>query len=199
MLSNEIWEISQERYLKQIMALEGASMWVIEDEWDGVLFEAEESKDNIWLWFILRFPSSTTSGNEGGLHWNFWRHKNHLDFFKEANHIISELHTGILATICPHGRAFKPTALSCHWISSSSWVTQERGRNLFVNSLHYSGQNMVPIQHRQCQLTLRCCGFCSGWLCALLSLSITEGTLDLPQAHRLAFHRMWLCFLFFGH
>lgn len=130
--------------------------------------------------------------------------QNHLEFFlfKEANLMISELHSWILATVCPHGCAFKPTALYCHWISSAlesvRGATQERDRNLFANSLHYSGQNMVLIYLCERQLTLGCWGLCSVCLCALLSLSITKGTLDQPQAQRLAFHRMWLRFPFFS-
>lgn len=46
------------------MALE--ETWVIEDEWDGVFFEAEERASIIitWLWFVLGFSSRTRAGNE---------------------------------------------------------------------------------------------------------------------------------------
>lgn len=83
-----------------------------------VVWNRKRSKYNIWLWFIQRFPSWITAGNEDfiGI---FRGTKSSGFFFKEANHIISELHTWILATICPHGCAFKPIALYCHWISSA--------------------------------------------------------------------------------
>lgn len=116
-------------------------------------------------------------GWEWGLDWNFWRHKIIWIFFlrsKPHNFRASHLDPG---HYLPSWACVQTHSSLLSLDLFSSWVTQERGRNLFASSLHhYSVQNMVLIQHRHCQLTLGCCGLCSVCLCALLSLSITEGT-----------------------
>lgn len=163
-----------------------------------VVWNRKKSKYNIWLWFILRFPSLITAGNEDfiGI---FGGTKSSGFFFlrsKPHNFRASHLDPG----------HYLPSWVCILTYSSllsldlfSSWVTQERGRNLFANSLHhYSGQNMVLIQHRQCQLTL---GVLWVVLCVFVCLTFpiyNWRNLDLPQAQRLAFHWMWLCFLFFS-
>lgn len=149
MFSKEIWKISQERYFKTNYGFwRNLSYW----RWMRwcVVWSRRKSKYNTWLWFVLRFSSRTRAGNEDFIVIFGGTKSSGIFFFKEANLMISELHSWILATVCPHGCAFKPTAaLYCHWISSVlesvRGATQERDRNLFANSLHYSGQNMVLI------------------------------------------------------
>ena len=76
----DLRNLTRELYLKQIMALEESSVWVIEDEWEGVLFETEKRASIIYGCDLYwDFPLGLQLGMRTSL--KFLEAQNHLDFF----------------------------------------------------------------------------------------------------------------------